>query len=245
MKSPRVLVLFALLLASPARAAGINLSWQDCGTHGLALEQFACNSNIGAHPLFTSFVSPVPMTQLVMMDFTIDVSFQSGVVPSWWLMQSSGGCRVTGYGMIPNNLTGPFTCADPWMGMGVGAVRADPDVPSPGRLRLRSVEGVPSDAPMTVDDVTEYYAIETYISNAKTTGTGACAGCPEPACLILVRLGLYQPVGVGDFILTQPLDNVVVGWQCPAYNGAPGPTCFQCPVPNRRSTWGSVKQLYR
>lgn len=239
-------VLCSLLLAGPAFAQGsMNLSWNDCGTSGLDLETFACNTNAGAHRLVTSFVSPVPMNQLVGADLKIDVAFQGNVVPDWWNAPfSGGGCRV-GLGIETNPALGPQTCGDPWNQALAGGANIQLNTPSPGRARLQGIVAVPSSSPQTIDNVTEYYGIQILISNAKSTGSGSCEGCAIPACLMLVDFGLYQPLGVGDYHITQAKDNVVVGWQCNAVNGAPTPQCFLCPVPTKPSTWGSVKSLYR
>ena len=51
--TPRVFLALAcsLTLATAARAGGINLSWNDCGTFGQNVETFACNTNVGVHTL--------------------------------------------------------------------------------------------------------------------------------------------------------------------------------------------------
>lgn len=244
MKLHHVSPLLLLLAAAPVHAAGINLSWNDCGTSGLALKNFACNSNVGFHRLFTSFVSPVPMTQLVGMEQRIDVAYNQATVPSWWTMQSSGGCRAGTISASMNYSTGPFSCTDPWMPTAAGGATIQPGTPVANRARILAVAAVPSSTPMTVNDVDEYYAIEIRITNSKTVG-GACPGCEAPACLLLTQIKLTQPLGVGDYLITQPLDDAMVGWQCPAFNGSPEPQCFQCPVKTNGKTWGAVKGLYR
>ncbi len=40
---PFAVLALALALASPAGAGGINLSWDDCGSFGVAQKSFACN----------------------------------------------------------------------------------------------------------------------------------------------------------------------------------------------------------
>ena len=59
----RTLLLCASLLASIAglaRAAGINLGWNDCppGPTYRLTETFACNTNLGSHTMVGSFVAP-------------------------------------------------------------------------------------------------------------------------------------------------------------------------------------------
>lgn len=241
MKSRSSFLLLALLFAVPAHAQGsMNLAWNDCGSFGQSVESFACDTNLGGHTLYASFVSPVPMTQLVGADLWIDVTYRDGSVPSWWNIPYWGnGCRPP-IGVQTSLAAGPFTCADPWTTQSVGGANVQLDKPSAGRLRIQAVVAVPSDHPQTVDASTEYYGIQVFIPNAQTTGTGACAGCDVPARLELTRFGLYQPAGVGDYQITTAKDNVVVGWQNDGKTGFPG-----APTPAKVTTWGAVKGLYR
>lgn len=238
-------LLLLALLAGPVHAGGINLSWNDCGTFGQPLATFACNTNTGVNRLYASFVSPVPLTQMVGMELRMDVMYNQATVPSWWTVQWSGGCR---FGSLNGNvdfLAGPNSCADPWAGAAFVGLAAQPGVPFPNRMLVRAVVAVPQALAFAVDDVTEHYAIELILGHQKTVGTGWCAGCDVAACLLLTELKLVQPLGVGDYSITQPLSNTIVGWQCPAFNGAPSPQCFSCPVPTKGKSWGAIKGLYR
>src|SRR6185503_3919171 len=57
-----LLVLFALVPAAPrwVTAAGLNLSWYDCGAAGLPSRTFACDSNEGYDVFVASIVAPDP-----------------------------------------------------------------------------------------------------------------------------------------------------------------------------------------
>src|SRR5437899_4981080 len=60
--------LAALVLARFAAAAGIDLSWDDCGAAGAQLKTFACNTNSGSSfDLVGSFVPPSGINQLLGM----------------------------------------------------------------------------------------------------------------------------------------------------------------------------------
>jgi len=239
------LLLLATLAAGPAPAlaqGAVNLSWNDCGASGQNLETFACDTNSGSHRMVASFVSPLPLTQLVGVEVIVDVAFNLPAVPSWWQAQSSGGCRFPAITSNVNFTAGPASCGDPWGGLAAGGVFVQPGVPFPDRVRLRGAAALMD--PTAVDDVTEYYAFEFLIGNAKTVGPAACAGCSEPACVLLSSIRLVQPAGVGDYTLSNPLTNNLVGWQCTAFFGHGG--CgFDCSTPTRRPTWGAVKGLYR
>ena len=245
------LLLLATLATGPAPAlaqqGGINLSWNDCGAYGQSLETFACNTNVGTHRLVASFVSPLPLTQLEGVDVIVDMAFLQPTVPSWWMAQS-GGCRTPAITSNADFSAGPSSCGDPWGGAVLSAANVQPGVPFPNRVRLRALAAVyPANTPVTVDDVTEYYAVEFVIGNQKTVGPAACAGCNEPACVLLTSIKLVQSVGVGDYTLTNPLTNQLVGWQCQAAIGHGG--CYfdpySCTTPTRNPTWGAIKGMYR
>ena len=50
--------LLGLLPSATAAAGWVNLSWDDCGSHGASMRTFACNTNGGSHTLVGSFVAP-------------------------------------------------------------------------------------------------------------------------------------------------------------------------------------------
>ena len=247
MKLRYSLFLLMSVWAAPALGqGGVNLAWNDCGTSGQLVKSFACNSNVGVHLLYTSFVSPQPLTQVNGIEVTVDMAFPQPTVPNWWMAQSSSPCRPNAITANVHFLAGPNSCADPWQGAAVGGAAIQPGYPFPDRARIRAVAALPLGTFATVDDVTEYYAVAIQISNARTVGTGSCSGCEVPACMLLTSIELNQPVGVGNYFISQPLDNWLVGWQCSAGIGHGG--CFfapPCVTPAKAPTWGAVKGLYR
>ena len=94
---------------------------------------------------------------------------------------------------------------------------------------------------MPIPAGTEVYSFKAIIDDAKTTGLGACGGCTGGACIVLQSIRLLQPVGVGDFLLTNPAASQYVVWQ-----GWSDPR-VQCPAvtPARTRTWGAIKAIYR
>src|SRR5438876_8777363 len=99
LRARRTLVLLTLsLLACPhgARAAGINLSWNDCGTSGASDKTFACTSNTGNAVAIGSFVAPSGINALLGVTATLDIwSSPDSVgtaIPDWWQL-GPGGCR--------------------------------------------------------------------------------------------------------------------------------------------------------
>ena len=237
------LVLIGLVLAtrtSHAGAGGLNLSWDDCGPYGSTTKTFACNTNAGSNAIVCSAIPPVAMPQFVAMAATIMFTADNVTLPPWWTFD---GCRG---GFLPNPLSldlnfvgGPFNCLDPWAGQASGGLNYTSGYSTPNNARFRMVCSVA--APSPLDGISENYFFRVVISNVKTTGAGSCAGCSIPMCIVLNQVELDQPAGIGDYVVTNPLNSQFVVWQsAPLHTGG-------CPpgTPTRNTTWGSIKGMYR
>jgi hypothetical protein len=135
---------------------------------------------------------------------------------------------------------GPLSCADPWFGQAAGGFGYDSGFQSPNRARMRVQCAIPFENRGPIDENTEYYAYRVNLGRAKTAGTGSCAGCLEPACIVLNEIQLFQPPEfANDPVITNPLNAQHVTWQAPAV-----PNCPQGTSSTTR-TWGQVKSLYR
>ncbi len=248
-----LLVCASFLLAAPAHA-GINLSWDDCGSSGEQKKEFACNTNSGApFKLVGSIVPYQSLTEVVGVEATINVMGTAPQLPDWWKL-GSGGCR----GTAPLSLSfdfqdsGPYTCMDPWLTRMQGMFTYQ--IMSPTGARIRLGGAMPQGESAVFDAGTEYYVFRLNLGRQRTTGTGACAGCSMPACLLLDNIQLYQsPVLANDPIESSPANSNLASWHG-AYifiwddfeNGQSGIGCApDFPTRAGRSTWGAVKSLYR
>jgi len=88
-----------------------------------------------------------------------------------------------------------------------------------------------------LDANVEYYAFRFRVGDAKSVGTGACAGCSVPMCLLLTSLNVVGATLGEQRIVSQPLVNNMIYFN----SGSTAP----CIVPTRATTWGAVKSLYR
>lgn len=236
---PLLTLVLLLMVPRPCAASGINLSWGDCGSFGTMMRNFACNTNSGLHTMVASFAPPAGMNQLVGMEGVIDLCSMTPVLPAWWQMASPGTCRPSALSTDFNFVAGPYNCADYWQGQAVGGMSYTMGAAwGFNGARLRVVAAIPSNAVAPTDENTEYYAFRVTIRNDATTGAGSCAGCGSSVCIILNSLLLAQPLGVGDFTLSNPLTNNYLHWQGDVAN---------CPfvVPVKQKSWGQVKALYR
>jgi hypothetical protein len=241
----KTLLLAGALLALSAGVAsaqgGINLSWADCGTTGTLSRTFACTSNtLSGAIMIASAIAPVNMDQLNSEESVMDLQTNQAALSAWWQM-GAGGCRATGGMSSSADFTGgPFTCADPWQGGALGAMDYAAGFGAPNRARVRTVYAIGGST--SIDDATEYYIFKISLLGSKSTGTGACAGCTDGACIVLNSIKLNQPAGVGDYVITTPITRNYVTWQAGGAGISGG-----CPAatPTQSRTWGSVKSLYR
>jgi predicted RecA/RadA family phage recombinase len=237
-----------LFCAAQASAAGINLGWNDCpggATYSLT-QTFACDTNAGIHTLVGSFVAPAGVEMMSANEIVIDVQTGGARLSAWWTY-GTGQCRTAS--SLQGNFdftAGPFTCYDYWQGGAIGALSWSIPAASANRCRIKGVFALPSgDSRATsIPEGTHVYSFKIILSNVKTTGLGACAGCSDEACLVLNTITINQPAPQPPRIqLTNPAPSAFVTWQGwstidPANN---------CPdvTPTRSRTWGSIKALYR
>jgi hypothetical protein len=249
------LLVFAALLAlsaGSARAAGINLGWNDCPSGGAytSSRTFACNSNTGAlNALIGSFVAPAGVVAMSANEVVMDVQTGGATLAPWWAM-ASGQCRAAA--SVAGNFDftgGPFTCVDYWQAGAIGSL-AWSQLPPPSavnRCRIKGVFALPAgDARITsVAEGTEVYSYKCNINNAKSTGLGACAGCLDEACIVLNSIRINQPVSSGGaaIFIPNPATSQHVIWQ----GWSTVDPNQQCPLvtPTKKQTWGSIKALYR
>jgi len=238
-----------LITASAAFAGGINLAWATCAQDGgLQNKAFACNLNTGSNVLSSSFVLDADLADVSGNETVFDFLTTSDPLPAWWDMRNVGTCRQ-------NSLSVGFAFADnlcmDWsLGQGAGGIGAytvdagpqgwtiDPSVTTRHR-RLKTASAVPNTALGQLVAAQEYYSTNVVVNNQKTVGTGACAGCTEPICIVLNTIKVTTPVAANDVSLgngATPGSNIAT-WQ------GTGPNCQL--VPTKNATWGQVKSLYR
>ncbi len=236
----------------------IALRWDNCYSDGgITARSFACNTNSGLETLVLSAWPPVDMPQLngattIMTLWSIDAT-----LPSWW-QSYSGGCRGT-TGMSAQ-FTPPLTsinCIDPWFGQAAGGIDVSAGYYGPQSARIRTVCAIPGSISITGGQ--ETFIARVVIFHSKAVGAGSCAGCLDGACIGLNSIQLYQPLGVGDYIMNRPLDGTTsdfVGWQMNASMGSyyysfhgsalqKDFTSCSAATATRRPTWGAIKSLYR
>jgi hypothetical protein len=250
-------VLAVALTSASAAAAGLNLSWDDCGSHGTQVQAFACDTNAGQHTMVGSFVAPEGIELMSANEVFMELQVNAPTIPDWWQVRT-GACRPAS--TLTGNwdfTAGPYNCYDYWQGGAIGGwVEDAPQFSFPiYSQRIRGVFALPTgDLRITsVPPGTEVYSFKLSIKNSKSTGLGACIGCEAGACIILTDLNINQPSPYPPRTFIQlPEGRNYVSWQCITgritneENHPEGLCTFPgCPTPVRAQSWGQIKQLYR
>ena len=237
-----------LLVASSAFAGGVNLRWTDCfGDGGAANRTFACASNLGTNSLVASFSVDTDLLQSSGQEVVMDFISANAALPLWWDMKTAGTCRALSIGMnfIPSATA--VACVD-WSGGqasgGIGAYNNNLGSINPSftgqHRRLVAAIAVPGAALADLLANQEYFSCNVVINNLKSVGTGSCAGCAEPVCIVFNSIKLTTQVPANDRIVGNP---TVAGSNQVTWQGGAGANCAAVPVKN--ATWSQVKSLYR
>src|SRR5262249_5275037 len=97
-------------------------------------------------------------------------------------------------------------------------------------------------ASLSGDGATERSVFRLTVTRARTIGDNACAGCFNPACLVLNEISFHAlGQASGDWLrLSSAATSRYV-----SYNGSLVSAVCPDGVPVRMSTWGAIKAFYR
>lgn len=260
-------LLLAMAAAAPARAAGVNLSWNECASEaGSARDAtFACDTNGGSHTMVGSFVLDSAFPAVIGMEVVMDVAAASSVLPAWWDFGPFDGsarqlsaCRNGSLSASLAAGANDAVCADWAQGTAMGGVAAwcgsngsCVDHPaSANSVRFKLATAVSIFTPHDLAGGTEYEVFRLTFNHARTSGSDACGGCATPVCLVLGSVRVVDRGDVNPRLLTLA---VTPGSNTIAWQGGGGlavgdvGTCpaTSTPTPAKRSSWGAVKALYR
>jgi hypothetical protein len=251
------LVAFAAPVFAQSIPGTCNLAWNDCwlGSGSPVPESqdksSVCTSTAGFQTFYASFDPPTTLPKYIGMNAVVDLQTSSGggVLSPWWRYDL--GTNTCHGGKISHsadftadpNATG---CVDIFGGAasGGGNYVTPGAVPMPS-ARIKEIWGVPEPVPPTpflvVSPGNEYYAFKVTLLNSLNSGftIATCPGCLDKACILLNQMNLAQPAPDPDVVLTTGPQQFV-RWQ-----GGTGTQLCPAATPNRTSTWGQVKALYR
>lgn len=245
MKKLLTLAVAALALSATTASAqnlpggSIHLAWNDCylgGGGGLANMTFVCNTNAGAaFAAYASVVPPTGLTEYVGSAAVFDIQGSTASLPLWWQI---GGCRLSS-SLTAAPAAGVTSCLDLSDNPQFGGIDYN-FTNSPNRARLRTAYAMDAGLAGPVADTDELTALVITINRNRTTGTGSCAGCLTPVCIVFNSILLDQvnpalPKGV-----VTSGEQQWVTWQ-----GASAQVPCPAATPTQSRTWGQVKSLYR
>lgn len=250
---PALLLLCTLVL--PAHAYknpgpyGVNIRWDACFADGGTLNKsFTCDTNTGSEKLVLSFVLPFDTQNISGWEGVINLASAGATLPAWWAFKNVGTCRSTSLGLNFNASAGQ-NCPDWSAGQAAGGIGAySVGLRGANTARVTFAIAVPPNAIASLVGLDEYFLANLTINHAKTVGTGACAGCTTPVCIVFSSLKFTTPIPANDRILLTPTnftDSNYATWQGGA--GMVVGTAVGCPAatPTKQQTWGAVKSLYR
>jgi len=249
------LMLCGLLLAVTASmasaAAGTNLRWSACfGDGGAANRNSTCLSNLGnAGLLVGSFELGTDQASASGIEVVIDIATAGPSLPPWWDLYNLGSCRANSLSANPTISGTAANCFDWSAGFAAGGIAAyNVGIAGPNTARVIVGYAVAASHLQGLISAAEYFGVNLVINNANTTGTGACAGCSVPACIVFNSVKIATPNALVFQKLSGPTngtDSNYCTWQGGAgVNSNRGSGC-PAATPTHKSTWNSVKSLYR
>ena len=249
----RVTLLCGLLLAMTATVAaaapGVGLHWNACvGDAGTVNRNFACNSNAGTNQLVGSFELGADLPGVVGTEIVVDFASAGASLPAWWAFKNVGTCRQASLTMN-TVISATATCVDWAAGAGAGGIGAyNIGTRGPNTARMVAALAVAASGAADLAPGTEYFSFNMLINNAKTVGTGACAGCQTAVCIVFNSINVVPPAPAVGIKLTGPsngFDADFATWQGGAGVVVGGVSGCGAATPTSNKTWGAVKSLYR
>jgi len=248
----RVTLLCGLLLALTATVAaagpGVGLHWNACIVDGGVVNRnFACNSNNGSNQLVGSFEMGANLPGVVGTEIVVDIASAGATLPAWWQFKNVGTCRTAA--MTMNQvISGTATCVDWALGASAGGIGAyNIGARGPNTARMVAALAVAASGAADLEPGTEYFSFNLLVNNTKTVGTGSCAGCQVPVCIVFNSVNVVPPAPAIGVKLTGPsngFDADFATWQGGAGVVVDGVSGCGAATPTSNKTWGAVKSLY-
>ena len=236
MKKVSILLgILTVLGATAASAAGNNLSWNDCTASGADVQNRTDTcTNAGLRNLIASFVSPTAIGDLGGCQWGMDLQSNAATLDAWW-KGDVNGVFANRWAYLPSNPSGALCEAEVWSSAALINVPATFQQKTPGRIQINGSQAFIAPAVGSVAPGPNYYNFTLQLKY--TSGTLNNAGCLSSACIVLNTCDLQS--AVNHVLVEGPATQNFVTWRLSA--GVP------CPqgTPTQKSTWGSIKAIYR
>jgi len=189
-------------LPAAVMAAGINLSWDDCGAAGSSFKFFDCNSNLGQDVLVASAEAPADLDSVSGFLATIFIK-SAGPLPEWWRFKSPTDftvpihpqCRDSSAVRLvvdPSSVScptilGDFTRSDRFLGYS-----SEPEYHGDPTLARVRVYGQLMNDVRKVTLSGEGYLFSLVVTHRQTVGDGSCPGCDLPVCIVFTEVVYFR-----------------------------------------------------
>ena len=211
----------------------LNLAWDDCGSAGTEIKQFACNRSSGrGSSLIGSFAPPSGVDQLT--GLKAEIGIFATELPDWW-KHGAAHCRASSGLDLSFSFEGTSgACSDVWAGRASGNIGYELNFQGPNTARMTVHGAMNATAP--VDPRREYYGFKVNLLPARTT---SCEGCDTPVRLVLNQIQLLQiPSAAYDPVITATYERNSALWQ-----GTPGPLPQITSISPRAGVTGMVVEI--
>jgi hypothetical protein len=211
---------------------------------------FACNLNTGSSVLVGTFeLGAAGLLSTSGNEVVIDLAAAGATLPAWWQAVGASACRGPN-GISMNFVISPLAanCAD-WANAGAsGGIGAyNVGARGPNTARIVAAIAVPPSALQDLAGGQEYFSFNVLINHAKSVGTGSCAGCSTPVCIVFNSINLTTPILANNVKLTGPSNGTDANfctWQGGAGVSTGGGSGCPQATPTKNATWGQVKAHY-
>jgi hypothetical protein len=222
-----------MLLVASSAMAGSNMSWNDCVAGGGVADRTVACTNTGSGTSYVSLNPSQSYPNIGATDVYIDVN---PVTLGNWFNPTPTTARWGSAATDPSS----GACVGWWALAPAGGITFQPPqaiVLGNGKIRLRITTVIAAGEEQAMDPGTEYFMGALQLKfNA---GTFANAECTAGGAIGVADIVVLQP-GVNDSHEGQVADVS----NCTTFRN---PASRQCPgaTPTQKSTWGSIKALYR
>ena len=251
MKKTLLLAAIALVLGSSTGAAnGLVTTWQSCPeqTDAAKAVTFDCDPASGSsYDLIGTFSLSHAVAGIISIDGIVDLRFEGQTsVPAFWQLPPIG-CNQSGLALIDIEPASCTAYASPFCAAGgacdalITGYAVDYKGPGTGRM-LFTIARSSANPTSLAQEPAKYFGFDLRFN---MDNAGFCAGCNTPTTIVWNTAVLYAAsAGTGMEVAAAILTSAdALSDPCVNANGGTSTGCAT--TPTRRSTWGSLKSLYR
>jgi len=246
----RTLLTLAFLALSAARShAEPSLSWDACLPYGHSDATYPCAPDTFADRLVAAVRVPVSIDNPVGIEAWLAIRSSWLSLRDWWRVVTPGDCRAgalaVDMGREPSgHCRSLFEGTTPTVSVEMCVNCGPQPIPSIGYLRVAAT----ASGMRAITAIINRVAFQLVLDHSRVAGDGACAGCIEPADIMLLGMRIDDAnTGPHEYCAASQ-----VWWQGGIFNTttnfppSPWSPCYSISFDRTEPhTWGKVKTIYR